>query len=229
MTDVAGGITRDPSHADGLEQLRRVVRIRLRRQATTLAHDHSHTLRVVASAQRIAEALTAETGEPLDGDALEAACLLHEIGRGAERAGESPVEGVVRVAEEMLRHEGLGELVWPVCEALAQHLTPGREPESDVARCLHDADILEDLGPIGLARAIAEAVAEATPMLYDPEDPEARERELDSATYVLDRVPQRLLKLPPRCATTWGRAEAERRARVLAAYHKAFLRDAGLE
>lgn len=225
---MAGRLRTDPAHAEGLDRLRRTVRVRLRRQASDLAHDHSHVERVYGSATRLAGALIEAEGTDVDQDTLEAACLLHEIGRGAERRGEARVDATLRVAEEMLRADGLGELVWPVCETLAQHLTPGRDPESPEARLLNDADVLEELGAIGLARAIVEAVAAATPLLYDPEDPDARGRALDEATYLIDRLPVRHLGLASACSTAAGRAEAERRARVLAAYYKAFLKEAAV-
>lgn len=226
---MSGAIRRESVHAEGLKKLRRTVRIRLRRQAADLAHDHSHVERVHANAERIASHLVEAEGGEIDGDALEAACLLHETGRGAIARGESIVDGTLRTAEEMLRADGLGDLVWPVCEALAEHLTPGRDPTTPIGRALNDADVLEELGAIGLARLIATAAAQATPLLYDPDDPEARERPLDDGTYVLDRLPAHHFNLPASCTTEWGREEAQRRARVLAAYYKAFLREAGLE
>lgn len=161
----------------------------MRRQAPSLSHDHTHILRVWNNAERIAEHAAANDGWTIDCDALEAACLLHEIGRGHERRGESAAEACARVAEEMLRSEGLRELTWPVCEATISHVDRTREPESHEARILRDADNLEDLGAIGLARTIAQAVSEATPLFYDVDDPTASDRPVDAATHILDRLP----------------------------------------
>lgn len=223
---MSGRIHTDPAHAAGMRDLYRTVRIRLRRQATNLAHDFSHVERVRHNASRVAENLTRDEGIDLDGDVINAACLLHEIGRGAERRGESDVDATLRVGEEMLRHDSLGDLVYPVLQALVEHLTPGREPSSPEARVLRDADLLEELGAIGLARTLASGFGDATPLLYDADDPLAQNRPLDEGTHVLDRLPAKI-SLPERFTTAWGRTEAKRRARVLAAYYKAFFREAG--
>ena len=49
----------------------------------------------------------------------------------------------------------------------------------------------------------------------------------DDATHVLDRLPKRHFHLVDTMTTAWGREEAQRRTRILAAYYKAFLREAG--
>ncbi len=224
---MAGTLETAPEHVAGLRDLQRTVRVRLRRQAANLAHDFSHVERVRINARRLAEQLIAVEDVTVDGDVVSAACLLHEIGRGAERRGETALDATLRIAEEMLRHDGLGDLVFPVLAALAQHLTAGREPTSPEARILHDADMLEELGAIGLARTLVEGLFAATPLLYDAADPLAENRTLDDSTHLLDRLPARHFNLAEGFATPWGREEAGRRTRVLAAYYKAFFREAG--
>lgn len=224
---MAGKVLIADEHTAGLRDLRRTVRVRLRRQATNLAFDYSHVERVRTNATRIAEHLAEAEDITIDGSALDAACLLHEIGRGAERRNETLLDATLRIAEEMLRHDGLGDLVFPVLTALSEQMTAGRNLTTAESRVLHDADLLEDLGAIGLARTLAEGVFHATPLMYDAKDPLANDRDLDANTYLLDRLPARHFDLPKRFVTPWGRDEAERRARVLAAYYKAFFREAG--
>ena len=156
---------RTEAFAGGLARLRRTARIRLKRQASDLAHDYSHADRVARAALIGAETTAAVEGWEIDLDVVEAAALLHEIGRGAERRGEAQLDATLRVAEEMLRADGLGELVWPVCEAIMQHKAPGRTPETPEARVLRDADTLEELGAVGLVRAIVGAASQAVPLL----------------------------------------------------------------
>lgn len=201
----------------------------MRRQAADLSHDYSHIQRVWINAERLAKAATTDDGWDVDGDSLEAACLLHEIGRGHERRGETTAASCARMAEEMLRGEGLRELVWPTCEAIMTHVDRTRTPESPEARILRDADNLEDLGAIGLTRTIAQAVTAATPLFYDPDDPTAANRPNDPATHILDRLPAVHFPLIEDMHTTLGKREGARLGRVLVAYYKAFLREAGFE
>jgi uncharacterized protein len=199
----------------------------MRRQAPDLSRDYSHIQRVWQNAQRIATAAAENEDWNIDGDTLEASCLLHEIGRGHERPGESASEACARIAEKMLRNEGLRELIWPTCEAIITHVDRSRTPETLEAKILRDADNLEDLGAIGLARTIAQAVAAATPLFYDMDDPAALERPIDPGTHILDRLPAMHFPLADNMYTSLGATEAARLGRVLVAYYEAFLKEAG--
>jgi len=196
----------------------------MKRQASNLAHDHTHVMRVWANAHRIATH-EAAAGRVADGDILEAAVWMHEIGRGVEERGESTADACVRVADELMRRNGLADLVWPVGETLISHLSPGREPATLEAAILQDADWLDDLGAIGVARTFLDHDQIMAPALYDPDDPGAEHRPPDPSAFLFDVFPGRLNRLPDRFGTTWGQAEARRRVGVLEAFHRAILRD----
>jgi uncharacterized protein len=116
-------------------------------------HDFSHVERVYRLAERIAR------GEGADLFIVRAAALLHDIGRGLEpRRGKAPdrhEELSAELAQPFL--EGLGlasERVRAIVDAILQHRhRRGREPQSLEARCLFDADKLDSLGAVGVARA----------------------------------------------------------------------------
>lgn len=225
MTDE---LPRDARHAPAIERLRRIVRSRMRRQAAGLAYDYAHVERVWNTALRIAADEVRRGGKAPDGDVLECAVLLHEIGRGGEQPGEDHAMASVRTAEELLRNEDLADLVWPVCETILVHLS-GRAPETPETRILHDADALDDLGAIGVARALLDAATTGVPSLFDADDPFGRGRALDEAAWVLDRFPARLFKLATRMQTAWAGEEAARRARTVKAFYLAVLRECGVE
>lgn len=216
--------TRDPRRASSMAALRRVASTRMKRQASNLAHDHTHVMRVWSNADRIARH-EAEQGRVADGDILEAAVWMHEIGRGVEERGETTADACVRLADELMRRNELADLVWPVGEALISHLAPGREPATLEASILRDADWLDDLGAIGVARTFLDHERIFAPSLYDPDDPSAQHRPPDPSAFLFDVFPGRLLKLPEQFRTAWGRAEAQRRVPVLEAFHRAILRD----
>jgi uncharacterized protein len=116
------------------------------------AHDFDHVLRVAAMARRLASA------EGADLEIVETAALLHDIARGDERTSgcDHALESARRASEILAS--------WPrerseaVAHAIAAHrfrndLIPGT-PE---AKVLYDADKLDSMGAIGVARAYAVA------------------------------------------------------------------------
>lgn len=205
--------------------VRRAVRLRTRRTATDLAHDVSHLDRVWINARHIADFEVAR-GATIDGDVLEAAAMLMEMGRGNALPEESLVDATVRVAEDLLRREGLASIVWPVCETLIAHLEPDPSREQSLeARILHDANLLDWVGAIGIVRALVTSAGDVAPALFDEDDPAAERRRPDPSSYLLDRFPGQMLSVPQSMLTEYGRAEAERRAQVVRAFHRAVLRD----
>ena len=82
---------------------------------------------------------------------------------------------------------------------------------------VQDADRLDALGAIGIARLYATAGAMGSALVH-PDDPVPAEpptRALDDRRWATDHLFVKLLRLPATMQTAAGRAEAERRARVL--------------
>src|SRR6185295_12910517 len=88
------------------------------------------------------------------------------------------------------------------------------EPESLEARVLQDADRLDALGAIGLARCLMLGGELGRP-LYVAADPFCERREPDDLTATVDHFYTKLLHLSERFQTVAGRAEADRRTDVL--------------
>jgi uncharacterized protein len=113
------------------------------------AHDFDHVLRVVHLADRIAAA------EGADRDVVHAAALLHDIGLDEGRAGHET--SAARRATEILRKQGYDE---SFCDAVAHAIEShrfrsGPTPQTLEAKVLFDADKLDAIGAIGVARAFA--------------------------------------------------------------------------
>lgn len=114
------------------------------------AHDWQHNLRVIAMCERIGREEGAEM------TVLRLAALLHDIGRAEERrTGECHAEISARLAEGLLREEGLDDhQIARVQRAILAHRFRKDLPPSTLEeKILFDADKLDSIGAIGVARA----------------------------------------------------------------------------
>ena len=110
------------------------------------AHDFDHALRVLALAERIGQ----EEGADLE--IVRAAALLHDVG-GRHRAGHART-GAQRAREILQGHPP--PKVEAVAQAIATHSFREKStPQTLEARVLYDADKLDAIGAIGVARAYA--------------------------------------------------------------------------
>jgi uncharacterized protein len=117
------------------------------------SHDFSHVERVYRLAERIAAA------ECADLFIVHMAALLHDIGRAEESKANSSEdiheELSVRMAGPILEELGVpGEAKDAILHAIAAHRhRRGGEPRTLEAKCLFDADKLDSLGAVGIARS----------------------------------------------------------------------------
>jgi uncharacterized protein len=88
------------------------------------------------------------------------------------------------------------------------------QPETLEAKILQDADRMEALGAIGLARVFYTAGQLSQP-LFHGKDPLARHREPDDQQFSLDHFKVKLFKLPALMNTATGRRLAEENAEYL--------------
>ncbi len=114
------------------------------------AHDFDHVLRVLALAERIAQA------EGADLEIVRAAALLHDVAR-AETAGTGrchALAGAERAHRILNRHPP--ERVEAAAHAVEAHrFRRGPAPQTLEAKVLFDADKLDAIGAVGVARAYA--------------------------------------------------------------------------
>jgi uncharacterized protein len=188
------------------------------------SHDTGHLARVWANARRIA----AEEGG--DGEVLAAAVLLHDCVR-VEKS--SPLRAQAsRLAAERAT-DILGGLGWgqarigAVSHAIAAHsFSAGIAPETVEARILQDADRLEAIGAIGVARCFYTAGRMGS-QLYDPADPRAEQRALDDRAFATDHFRTKLLTLEGGFQTASGARLARERTQLVADFLGAFEAEIG--
>lgn len=114
------------------------------------AHDFDHVLRVLCLAERIGSVEGADT------DILRTAVLLHDIGRPEEiREGVCHAQVGAAKARQILAGWP-SDRVGAVADAIATHrFRNDAAPQTLEARILYDADKLDCIGAIGVARAYA--------------------------------------------------------------------------
>lgn len=114
------------------------------------AHDFDHVLRVLALAERIGQAEGAAM------EILRTAALLHDVARAEEeRTGACHARvGAERASQILAGHPA--DEVEAVAQAIASHRFRAEVvPQTLEARVLYDADKLDAIGAIGIARAYA--------------------------------------------------------------------------
>lgn len=183
------------------------------------AHDMAHIRRVWANARRI----SAEEGG--DGDVLAAAVLLHDcvhVEKSSPLRGQASRLAAERASEILAGRGWEAGVVARVAHAIASHsFSAGIRPESLEARVLQDADRLDAIGYIGIARCFYTGGRMGS-ALYHPDDPAAAGRALDDRAYALDHFRAKLLKLAEGFQTASGARMAVERTSVLARFVEGF-------
>jgi len=93
-------------------------------------------------------------------------------------------------------------------------------PETLEAKIVQDADRLDALGAIGLARCFMVG-GRLGLRIYDVDDPFCRDRPPDDRRFIVDHFYAKLMTLPETMQTPAGRREAQRRVKVLSAFLEA--------
>lgn len=180
--------------------------------ATDIAHDSEHIRRVVANARRLA---LAEQANML---VVIPAAWLHDCvnvpKNSPERSQGSRLSA--QRASEFLHDIGFDLApIEQIAHAIEAHSFTAKIPPRTIeAAVVQDADRLDALGAIGVARCLMHGGA-TNRRLYHPADPFGEQREFDDQENTIDHFPLKLLRLSETMQTTAGRAEAEQRTRFL--------------
>lgn len=176
------------------------------------AHDLEHIMRVLKNARKIAKK------EKADVRLVTAAVLLHDIVSYPKldpRSRNSSSESA-RMARKILEkyHYTKNEIA-VITDAIRDHsFSRGIIPNSLVGKILQDADRLDAIGAIGIARAFAVGGSEKRPF-YNKEDPFCKNRPPDDKKYTLDHFYKKLFLLEKKMNTKTGKIEARKRTRIL--------------
>jgi uncharacterized protein len=185
--------------------------IRERQSNEGTGHDWHHTDRVRKMAMRIA---AVENADPA---VVELGALLHDIADHKFHSGDSTVGA--NAAREFLQSKGADpQLIDQVCHIVEHISFKGAGEPNTIAslegRIVQDADRLDAMGAIGIARCFAFGGHKNRP-LYDPAGADS------SLRHFYDK----LLLLKDRMNTKTGREIAEERHQFLETYLEKFMKE----
>lgn len=164
------------------------------------AHDLSHIIRVYRNAKRIGQK------EGADMHVLLLAALLHDAGS-------------LVIARDFLKRKGVPDNIGDkILYAVEVHrFSKGIVPDTLEAKILQDADRLDAIGAIGIARVFMTGGTLGR-RFYNAQDPFCESREPDDKKWNLDHFYRKLLKLESGMHTETAKRLAGRRAAVLKRY-----------
>lgn len=188
------------------------------------SHDFSHFQRVWKTAWQIIDQESVSVN-PL---VVLAACYFHDIvvlPKDHPQRSQASSLAAVKTRTCLEQMEFPHELIDNVCHCVESHsYSAGIRPETVEAKVVQDADRMEALGAIGVARVFYTSGLLRRKM-FDPEDPLAEHRELDDREYALDHFQVKLLKLSETMQTSAGRRMAERNTDYLREYMGKLLKE----
>ncbi len=185
------------------------------------SHDIGHFRRV----WRMSQMLQEMEGGQADLEVLLAAAYFHDL-------ISLPKNHPDRKKSSVLSAEKAGELLATVFPQFPKAKIPGVQHAIEAhsfsagipartleAKILQDADRMEALGAIGIARTFYTAGFVHSRMFHES-DPLGLDRTLDDTQFALDHFVLKLLKLPSMMQTASGRQIAEQRAATLASFRE---------
>ena len=202
--------------------------LELRKQVKTMmgkndpAHDFEHVLRVYANAERICKK------EKADKKLVLSAVLLHDIisyPKNYKRSKTSSTKSAIKAKKILQKLPYSNDEIEIISDAIESHsFSKNKTPKTLEGKILQDADRLDALGAIGIARTFAVGGAENR-SFYNSSDPFCLSRKPNDQEWTLDHFYKKLLVLESKMNTKSGKVEAKRRTKII----KKFLNDLKLE
>ncbi|GAD89880.1 hypothetical protein VHA01S_029_00130 [Vibrio halioticoli NBRC 102217] len=180
-----------------------------------LAHDMSHIKRVVSTAKMLAKQ------EQADLWVIIPAAYLHDCFTYPKNHAERHLSSQLaadKALQFLISIDYPAHTYQAIYHAIAAHsFSADIVPTSLEAQIIQDADRLDSLGAIGIARCI-QVSSSFEGQLYSDNDPFAEKRELDDHRYAIDHFFTKLFKLPKTMNTKAGQKEANKRVIFMRQY-----------
>ena len=176
------------------------------------AHDFAHIMRVYKNAQMICKK------ERVNEKLVLSAVLLHDIvsyPKSDKRSKLSSIQSAKKSKKILKKFNFTNEEIKIISDAIRDHsFSQNKIPTTIIGKILQDADRLDALGAIGIARVFAVSGSEKRPF-YNVKDPFCKNRIPDDTIWTLDHFYRKLLKLESLMNTKSGKIEAKRRTKIL--------------
>ena len=176
------------------------------------AHDFDHIMRVYKNAQQIIKK------EKVNEKLVLSAVLLHDVvsfPTSDKRSKNSSIESAKKAKTILKKYDFTSDEITIVCDAISEHsFSQKKIPNTIEGKILQDADRLDALGAIGIARVFATGGSLLRPF-YNLDDPFCKKRMPDDKTWTLDHFFEKLLKLEFLMNTKSGKIEAKKRTKIL--------------
>jgi uncharacterized protein len=176
------------------------------------AHDFQHIMRVYNNAKKICK------NENVNEKLVLSAVLLHDIvsyPKSDKRSKLSSTESAKKSKKILKKLNFSQKEIQIISDAIRDHsFSKNKTPATIEGKILQDADRLDALGAIGIARVFAVGGLEKR-SFYNLQDPFCNNRLPDDTTWTLDHFYRKLLKLESLMNTKSARVEAKRRTKVL--------------
>ena len=176
------------------------------------AHDFDHIMRVYKNAQQIIKK------EKVNETLVLSAVLLHDVvsfPKSDKHSKNSSIESAKKAKTILKKYDFTSDEITIVCDAIYEHsFSQKKIPKTIEGKILQDADRLDALGAIGIARVFATGGSLRRPF-YNLDDPFCKKRIPDDQTWTLDHFFEKLLKLEFLMNTKSGKIEAKKRTNIL--------------
>ena len=176
------------------------------------AHDFDHVMRVYKNAQKICKK------EKANEKLVLCSALLHDIvsyPKSDKRSKLSSIESAQKSKLILKKYNFSKEEIIIISDAIRDHsFSQNKIPKSIVGKILQDADRLDAIGAIGIARVFATGGSLKRPF-YNIDDPFCKTRKPDDKIWTVDHFYQKLLKLESLMNTKSGKMEAQKRTKVI--------------
>jgi len=181
------------------------------------AHDFDHVMRVYKNAQKITKK------EKANKKLVLSAVLLHDIvsyPKSSKRSKSSSIESAKKSKLILKKYNFTTEEINIISDSIADHsFSQNKTPQTLEGKILQDADRLDALGAIGIARVFATS-GSLNRSFYNTDDPFCTKRNPNDDRWAIDHFFKKLLKLEFTMNTKSGKIEAKKRTKVLKIFLK---------
>jgi len=193
----------------GFDKLKREI---MKKYKGDVAHDFEHILRVIKNAQKIAKK---ENG---NSRLIMVAALLHDLvsyPKSDPRSKNSSVESARKARAILKRYSFKNKEIEIIADSIRDHsYSRGMIPQTLEGKILQDADRLDAMGAIGIARVFSVGGSEGRPF-YNEKDPFCKKHIPDDKIWTLDHFYKKLLHLEKTMNTRTAKIEARKRIKIM--------------